>query len=220
MDNTNQPSFSIQLFGYIKNLEKEFHKITEGRKNKLLALSEYISKKIKAEEPADIIVICTHNSRRSHIGQIWLKTAAYFYGIENIRVFSGGTEATAFYPSAIKALNKIGFNIEKTEDKLVPNSLREENPIYECPIGNDGPTLMLYSKKYDDPNNVQEGFAALMVCNSADEACPVIMGAETRFAITYKDPKIADGTPQEEAKYLERVRQIGREMFFVMKNSI
>ena len=204
-------SFPIKLFGYIKNIEKEMADIPDGRKNKLLELSKFISQKIKKEEPADIIVICTHNSRRSHIGQIWLKTAAYYYGIENLRVFSGGTEATAFYPSAINALNKIGFNIEKTEEK--------ENPIYECAIGHTGPTLMLYSKKYDDPNNVQEDFAALLVCSDADEACPVVKGAEAHFPIPYKDPKVADGTPQEEAKYLERVRQIGREMFFVVKSA-
>ncbi|MEO1260292.1 MAG: protein-tyrosine-phosphatase [Bacteroidota bacterium] len=204
----NKISFPIKLFGYIKNLEKGFEKIPDGRKNKLLLFSKYLSEKLKKGEDPTITVICTHNSRRSHIGQIWLKTAAIFYGKDNIRVFSGGTEATAFHPNAVNALRKVGFDIKKTGDS--------DNPFYECEIGTGGPVLILFSKKYEDDRNPQKDFAALMVCNEADEACPVVIGAEARFPITYKDPKAFDGTDQEEEKYLERVEQIGREMFFVI----
>ena len=211
-NNQNIISFPIRLFGYIKNLEKGFEKIPGGRKEKLLSFSNYISEKLKSGKNPAITVICTHNSRRSHIGQIWLKTAAVFYGKENIQVFSGGTEATAFHPNAVNALRKVGFKIEKTDES--------ENPFYECEIGNGGPVLILFSKKYTDERNPQKNFAALMVCNDADEACPVVIGAEARFPITYKDPKAFDGTDQEEAKYLERVEQIGREMFFVINRAI
>jgi arsenate reductase len=35
-----------------------------------------------------------------------------------------------------------------------------------------------------------------------------------RLPVTYDDPKNFDDTPQEEEKYRERVRQIGREMLY------
>jgi arsenate reductase len=53
-----------------------------------------------------------------------------------------------------------------------------------------------------------------MTCSHADENCPVVIGASTRIALTYNDPKDFDGTPQEAAKYAERVREIGREILY------
>ena len=74
----------------------------------------------------------------------------------------------------------------------------------------------MFSKKYADKTNPQEKFAAILVCSSADKGCPVVFGADARFAIPFDDPKSFDDTPQESEKYLERCRQIAREMFFVM----
>ena len=54
-----------------------------------------------------------------------------------------------------------------------------------------------------------------MTCSDADESCPVITGAEYRTTIKYEDPKQFDGTPQAEAGYEERSRQIGTEMLYV-----
>ena len=75
-----------------------------------------------------------------------------------------------------------------------------------------------FSKVYDDPFNPKENFAAVMTCSHADENCPFIQGAK-RISITYEDPKIADGTPEETQRYNERVRQIGVEMFYAMRVS-
>ena len=52
-----------------------------------------------------------------------------------------------------------------------------------------------------------------MTCSSADEACPIIPGADFRLTLTYRDPKESDGTPEESATYDERCAQIAREMF-------
>jgi hypothetical protein len=46
---------------------------------------------------------------------------------------------------------------------------------------------------------------------------PFIPGAEMRLALTYEDPKAADNTPEEAQRYDERVRQIGREIFYAMR---
>jgi arsenate reductase len=52
-----------------------------------------------------------------------------------------------------------------------------------------------------------------MTCTHADENCPFIPGA-TRISLPYEDPKAFDGTPEEEAIYAERCRQIARELLF------
>lgn len=53
-----------------------------------------------------------------------------------------------------------------------------------------------------------------MTCSHADENCPLVLGATARIALTYDDPKEFDGTPQEAAKYKERVEQTGTEILY------
>ncbi len=205
------PNLFDQLHNYCKNFEDEFHLIPDERKTKLEELSQYISQKQKNNQPTRLNVICTHNSRRSHIGQLWLSAAGLFYGKNEIHTYSGGTEATAFNHRSVAALRRAGFEIV-TSDSTV------ENPIYFATFGFSHSPLKMFSKKYDHAENPQSEFAAIMVCSDADEGCPVILGAENRFALTFDDPKHFDNTNLESEKYDERVRQIGREMFYVMKN--
>jgi arsenate reductase len=149
--------------------------------------------------------VCTHNSRRSHISQIWAQTAAHYYGIDNVETFSGGTEATAFNPRAVTAMKDAGFDIAIIKD--------DKNPVYKVRFSIDAPAITVFSKKYDDEFNPRSDFAAIMTCSHADENCPFIPGAK-RIALTYDDPKDFDGTPEESAKYSERVNEIGREILF------
>jgi arsenate reductase len=155
--------------------------------------------------------ICTHNSRRSHISQIWAQTAAHVYGIKNVGTYSGGTEATAFNPRAVTAMKQAGFEINTKQND-------GQNPVYEVKFSNDAAPLTIFSKKYDDPFNPNKDFAAIMTCSHADENCPVVTGATTRIALTYNDPKDFDGTPLEATKYAERVREIGREILYAFSN--
>ena len=205
-------SFPIKLFGYMRVLEEEDHLIPKTRKLQLKELSAFLINRKEDGEAPIVMVICTHNSRRSQMAQLWLKMAAAYYGFGEIKAFSGGTEATAFHPNAVDAMRHAGLPLQKTTD--------DENPFYECEIGNGGDVLVMFSKKYDNENNPQKGFAAIMVCNEADEACPVIIGAEKRFSIQYEDPKKYDGTPQEKKAYQDRCRQIAREMFYAVRNAV
>ena len=200
--------FYPKLNEYISTLESEFPQIPNIRKKELSELSAYISQKKQNKKDINITVICTHNSRRSHMGQLWLWAAAIYYGVENMHIYSGGTEATAFYPTAVEAMRSAGFIIEKKEGLI--------NPTYVAKIGEGSGRLKLFSKKYDDKVNPQENFAALMVCTNADEACPIVPGADGRFAIPYIDPKEFDGTEKEKPAYMERCRQMAREMFYVV----
>ena len=190
----------------IKAYEKEFVKISVERKKVLQELAQFVQSKIKAGEKAELIFICTHNSRRSHISQLWAQTAAAYFGVTNVVAYSGGTEATAFNPRAVKAMAETGFKITKTNES--------NNPVYEVRFSDEANPILAFSKKYNDPFNPSQNFAAIMTCSHADENCPLVFGAAARISINYDDPKDFDGTPQEALKYKERVHEIGREIVY------
>lgn len=200
-----------EVINFIEDAKKDFASISVERKSILLELSKYIRLKHKSGDEINLIFICTHNSRRSHMGQIWAKVAADFYKIPNVNTFSGGTEATAFNPRAVKSFESAGFRISKSEDL--------ENPVYQLRFSDSFDPIINFSKVYDDETNPKNNFAAIMTCDHADEACPFIPGAEARFPVMYEDPKKFDDTDLETEKYNERNKQICSEILFVFENS-
>ena len=194
-----------KLNEYIEKRIGEYDKIDNERKADLKQIADYISKK-SSTEPVCFTFICTHNSRRSHFSQIWAQIAAHLNGLKNVKTFSGGTEASAFNLRAVQALRNVGVDI-------VPQDTTS-NPIYLVTFAQDAKKITAFSKKYSDAFNPQEEFCAVMTCSDADEACPVVIGAEERISLTYIDPKKYDNTDQEEIKYAERCCQIAREMLF------
>lgn len=194
---------------YIEELKSSFADISTARKETLTQTAKYIRTKLEAGETAKLNFICTHNSRRSHFAQIWTGLAAYYYKVSNIETYSGGTEATAFNPAAVQALERAGFKVEKQE---------EANPRYRLFFDDEHAPMICFSKTYSDPVNPSTGFAAIMTCSDADANCPFVPGAEFRIPITYADPKEADGTPDEKAVYDKRCRQIAAEMFYMISN--
>lgn len=194
------------LLTLIQELTKEFDQISPGRKNQLAVLSEYISQKLQQGHGVDLNFICTHNSRRSHLAQVWAQAAAYSFGIYNVRSFSGGTEVTAINPRVVQALRQAGFEISQSVDGA--------NPVYDISFSPERGSVKSFSKKYNDDTNPVAGFAAVMTCADADENCPVIAGAEKRISLPYDDPKAFDGTEWEVQKYTERLREIGRDLLY------
>jgi arsenate reductase len=190
----------------IDQFEKEYDQLPSDRKEILKQLSAFIARKKEAGRKAELNFICTHNSRRSHISQIWAQAASAYYGVENILCYSGGTEATAFNPRAVKAMRDVGFDIIQTDDS--------SNPRYEVRFSETEKPLIAFSKVYCDPFNPSTGYAAVMTCSHADENCPLVVGAETRISLPFNDPKDFDGTLQEATKYHERVLEIGREICY------
>jgi arsenate reductase (thioredoxin) len=190
----------------VSQLTAEFNQITTERKPVIGELTRFIQKRINAKAPVYLNFICTHNSRRSHLSQLWAQAAAYYYGIPDVACYSGGTEATAFNPRAVKAMQDAGFMISMQKEG--------ENPIYMVKFADDAPAVIAFSKTYDDPFNHNKDFAAVMTCSHADENCPLVLGSSARIALRYDDPKAFDGTELETVKYAERVREIGREILF------
>ncbi len=193
-----------QLHVYVEERIAEFDLITEERKGELRLLAKNVLG--GNGEVVNLIFICTHNSRRSHMAQLWASLGATIYEAKRIASFSGGTEATAFSPMAVQVMKDAGFRITTK----IPGA----NPVYLVSHPGVSEGLRIFSKKYTDPPNPARGFQAIMTCSDADEACPIVAGAVSRHAITYEDPKAFDGTPEVREGYAERCRQIGREMLF------
>lgn len=184
-----------------------FQNINEERKATLQPLIDFIQHKIKSKEPININFICTHNSRRSHLSQIWAQVAAAHFQIPNVHCYSGGTEETALFPKVAETLTNQGFGILKIADT--------QNPVYAIKYSDNTLPVIGFSKKYDNPFNPVSAFAAVMTCSQADGGCPFIAGAEKRIPITFEDPKISDNTAEQSKVYAERSLQIATEMFYV-----
>lgn len=197
----------MNVFTYCTGIAASFSEIPEARKSLLDRLAGHIHSKVIEGAPVRLIYICTHNSRRSHFGQVWAHVAADFYGIADVKTYSGGTVATAFNVHAREALQRIGFRIDSTGN--------EPNKLFQLTYDETKPPIECFSKCYDHHENPVSGFAAVMTCGEAETNCPFIPGAEFRIATTYEDPKNFDGTPEQDLKYDERCRQIAVETFYV-----
>jgi arsenate reductase (thioredoxin) len=184
--------------------------ISQERKTILQPLIDYIQVKTNNNQNIRLNFICTHNSRRSHLSQIWAQTMANYYQIKNVYCYSGGTEATAMFTKVAETLQNQGFSIQKVTDT--------QNPVYSVKFDDNEHGIICFSKKYDDDFNPKSNFAAIMTCNNADEGCPMVFGSEARFPIKYDDPKAFDNTNQMDEKYLERSIQIASEMKYVFSN--
>jgi len=190
---------------FVKDLEQDFAIIPGERKELLQKIATYIQARYDKNETIKLVYICTHNSRRSHFGQVAAAVAAAYYNIDNVATFSGGTEATAFNPNAIKALQSIGFVVNSDE--------KVNNPVYKVSFGENDFTTC-FSKVYDHEVNPKNYFAAIMTFSYAEQNCPFIPNVALRIGTTYEDPKKSDGTPQQDETYIARFKQIITETLF------
>ncbi|WP_339610288.1 protein-tyrosine-phosphatase [uncultured Planktosalinus sp.] len=189
----------------IKSLD--INSITNERKENLQTLADYIQNKVQQNKDVRLNFICTHNSRRSHLSQVWAQTLATYFKIPGVTVYSGGTESTAMFPFVGKTLREQGFEITTLSEG--------KNPVYAIAFNENSHPVIGFSKTYNHPFNPLSGFAAIMTCSQANEGCPFIAGAEKRIPITFEDPKAFDNTPQQAVQYFERSIQIATELFYV-----
>ena len=197
------------LFTGIGNVIKSLNIdcITNERKTILQPLTEYIQSKVSNHQEIRLNFICTHNSRRSHLSQVWAQTLAHHFNIKNVFCYSGGTESTALFPMVAETLQHSGFEVKTLSEG--------NNPIYSIKYAENEHPIIGFSKNIDDNFNPKTEFLAIMNCSQADSCCPFIAGAEKRISITFEDPKAFDNTPQQTEKYNERSLQIASELFYV-----
>lgn len=200
-----------EISAYVGQRIQEFDLISEERKAELQQLAVYVVECIATRQEAKLTFVCTHNSRRSHLTQIWTQIAAAHYGVNNLQTFSGGTEVTACNPRTVAALKRSGLRFSIKEASST-------NPHYAVAFSEMEPPLICYSKIFNQAPNPSSNYCAVMTCSHADQNCPVAIGCDLRLAIRYEDPKVSDDTPQEAATYDERCAQIAREMLYAISS--
>jgi arsenate reductase len=199
-----------ELDAFLKAREAEQSLIPQERQESLKEVAHWISSRLAAGQAPQLVFICTHNSRRSHFSQIWASIAAWRYGLNSVRTFSGGTEVTAMNGRVADSLRRSGLllDVDNAEDS---------NPRYHVRFAPEQPPLICFSKIHNQPPNPEHDFCAVMTCSHADEACPLVAGCSLRAPVRYEDPKVSDGTPDEAAVYDARSQQICREMLYLMR---
>jgi arsenate reductase len=196
-------------------LTTQFDMIEEPHRTAADELVTWIATNYQPGKPLAVIVVCTGNSRRSILGSTMGKIVATYYGLSDIRFYSGGTTPSAFNSRTVATLKEIGVEVEPSGKEAPRGGSGDANPIYRVRWGTGLETLE-FSKTYSDSHNPQSGFAAIMVCTQADAECPVVKGAGKRISAPYADPKEYDGAAFEAAKYAERRDDIGRFMLSVL----
>ena len=194
---------------YLSKREQEFDQISDERKAELKRLANYVGGRIAKGLDAKLTFVCTHNSRRSHLTQIWTQIAAAHYGVSHMQTFSGGTEVTACNPRTVAALERCGLGFSVLKDD-------GSNPHYSVRFSDREPPLICFSKIFNKPPNPSSDYCAIMTCSHADQNCPLAIGCDLRLAIRYEDPKASDDTPEEAATYDSRCAQIAREMLYAI----
>lgn len=181
--------------------------IGEDRVSALIKLRNYIKVQLNSNQRVQLNFICTHNSRRSHLAQVWGQTAAAYFQLDQIDCYSGGTEVTAVYTQIIKTLQAQGFEISASN--------QTNNPKYSIRFSEAVAPFEIFSKKFNDPENPSENFAAIYTCHDAEQACPIVTGANQTISLSFKDPKSADNSNDQSKVYLERSIEIAREIFYI-----
>lgn len=195
----------------LRQMDRESSDVAPQRRQVLDPAASYIAERLAARQKVQLTFICTHNSRRSHLGQVWAQIAAEYYGLRGVSTYSGGTEATACNIRTVRALRRAGLEVVA--------STSGDNPKYLLQYAENRSPMVLYSKIYDEGGNPRQEYAAMMCCADADEKCPVVNGAAVRIPLHYIDPKAADNTPEEATTYNQRSLQIAAEMFYVFSKA-
>lgn len=204
---------SNTIVSKINQLEGQVNLITAKRKEELKHLAELIVSEYDDYGEVDIIVICTENSLRSQLVQLWVKSISENYNLDFLNAFSGGTKVTSFNSNMVNALSDYGFSIEKLNDIENPGYLISQSE-------DDKSTDVMFSKLYDDEFNPEYDFIALIVCDVAAENCPVVEDSSHRLVLPYENVKQFDNTEEQLDKYKEKIEEIGREMMFMIMNVV
>src|SRR5690349_10694865 len=121
---------------YVKEVAGELDRVSAERKVELNEIVASITAQLEADKPAQLTFICTHNSRRSHMSQIWAQTAACYYDLKQVHAYSGGTQATACNCRTITAMRTAGFDIK--------DATAGENPLYLVCYAKGRPPIHAY----------------------------------------------------------------------------
>ncbi len=204
-----------ELIATVARLHHRVDTIVPARRAVLTELARFVAAARRAGEKAHLLSVCTHNSGRSVLGEVWWSAAAAWFGLHDTVVsLSGGTHATAINPRVLHALVRAGFEVREPSADAPEGS--PGNPVYTVSHAEGLPALRLWSKRFVDLALPAGRLAAVMNCSEADAACPVVPGAALRVSLPYADPRAADDAPDEREIYDARCDQVGTECLFAM----
>ena len=194
----------------VKNFFENSHRnrnLDQNRKDLLQGIAKSIAE-IYTSNNGKISVnfICTHNSRRSQLGQVWTFFAANYFDL-NITSYSGGTEVTAFHRNTVMTLKEVGFTFNVEE-------FSHQNPVYQVSFNETSDYILGFSKTYDHQIN-EAPYVAITTCNSADQNCPYIAEATKRFHLPFVDPKFSDNTEDQQKIYLKTNAEVASEIYYI-----
>jgi arsenate reductase len=112
----------------------------------------------ESTRPLRLLVLCTHNSARSQMGEGWLRHHAARLGLD-ADVHSAGTEATRVKSDAITVMAEVGIDLAQHTSKT----------LFDLP----------------DPWAFD---VVVTVCDAAAEACPAYPARTTRLHVPFPDP--------------------------------
>ncbi len=144
-----------------------------------------------------VVFICTHNSRRSQLCEVWARILSNRFNL-NLSFFSAGTEKTEVYGEAIKSLERAGMDFT-----IVGNNILIQNKIE------------LHSKTLDEIK--EDEFISLITCSDAEKNCPIDPRSKKNIKLFYDDPKKYDGTKEESDEYDKTCKLIASELNRIFK---
>ena len=173
-----------------------------SRQSMMDGYAKEIANHIRKNGSANLVYVCTHNSRRSQFAQLWSAHHSEMLKLP-ITSYSAGTEKTACHPNVLEVLRNEGFGIESDVDnhRVVWN----------------GNTLTTLGSKTIDSGDLPNEFFAIMTCSDADENCPFIPSALGRFRLTFEDPKWSDKTNDAIKVYQETSLTISNDIKYLLQ---
>lgn len=182
-------------------------KLANNRENLLEKIANKIAKVIKENGTVNLNFICTYNSRRSQLSQVWAYYAMEHYGIYQGNSFSSGVTVSSFHGSTIKALEACGFRFSLEK-------FSHQNPKYIINFSGAQKEVLGFSKLIENDIN-ETPFIAITTCDEAERKCSANLDGLEHFHLPYIDPKTSDGQPNEKETYLQTSLLIAGEMGYL-----
>ena len=183
----------LSLDKYIDNLDDII--LRDYQKRRVKKISEELRGEINSCNK--IVFICTHNSRRSQLCEVWGSILSKRFNLD-LSFFSAGTEKTEVCGEAIKSLERAGMDFT-----IVGNNILIQNKIE------------LHSKTLDEIK--EDEFISLITCSDAEKNCPIDPRSKKNIKLFYDDPKKYDGTKEESDEYDKTCKLIASELNRIFK---
>ncbi len=201
-----RPLYPI-LHDYAKSLYRDYKTIPEERRFRLEAIADFILQSKNYNRIAEIIYVGTNQSTRSQMAQIWSYAAAHYYGVDNVKFYSGGLKPDVITENTVTALERAGF--------IIYNVKQGDRNFYQVKYSFNLKPIIIYPKEIDERNNPPAEFMAVVVCSNVAQNLPVIKGTFNRLELTYYDPSGYDGLDEEKEEYDKVCREIALEIFYL-----